>query len=113
MYARIVSDPAVLGGSPSSSARLASRVPFDTERGYVVMLTRPGVEVRHALISGDYHLAITPMEEGAPAVRHRGVRGAPRAAELRARREAGRRGPPRVPAARHGRSDAVDELRSR
>lgn len=46
------------------AAALGSRVPLDTERGYVVVLPRPGVALGRALISGDYHFGLTPMDAG-------------------------------------------------
>jgi D-amino-acid dehydrogenase len=46
------------------AAALGSRVPLDTERGYVVVLPRSGVTLGRALISGDYHFALTPMDAG-------------------------------------------------
>jgi D-amino-acid dehydrogenase len=46
------------------AAALGSRVPLDTERGYVVVLPHSGVRLGRALISGDYHFALTPMDEG-------------------------------------------------
>ncbi len=46
------------------AARLGSRLPLDTERGYHVMLPNPGIEVRRPLISGDHKFAITPMDGG-------------------------------------------------
>ncbi len=46
------------------AARLGSRVPLDTERGYVVVLPKPGVMPRIPMISGDYDFAITPMAAG-------------------------------------------------
>ncbi len=39
-------------------------VPLETERGYHVMLPKPGVMPRMALSSGDHEFAITPMEHG-------------------------------------------------
>jgi D-amino-acid dehydrogenase len=39
-------------------------VPLETERGYHVMLPKPGVMPRMALSSGDHGFAITPMEHG-------------------------------------------------
>lgn len=44
--------------------QLGTRVPLDTERGYVMMLPDPGVSPRVAMISGDHHVAITPMADG-------------------------------------------------
>ncbi|MGE0522734.1 MAG: NAD(P)/FAD-dependent oxidoreductase [Variibacter sp.] len=44
--------------------QLGSYVPLDTERGYHLMLTDPGIELRVPLISGDYRFAVTPMTDG-------------------------------------------------
>jgi D-amino-acid dehydrogenase len=46
------------------TAQLGSYVPLDTERGYHLMLTDPGVELRVPVISGDYRFAVTPMTDG-------------------------------------------------
>ncbi len=43
---------------------LGSSVPLDTERGYHVMLPRPGVELRLPVISGEAGFAMTPMAQG-------------------------------------------------
>jgi D-amino-acid dehydrogenase len=62
-----VTDAVVLAAgawSRALAARLGAPVPLDTERGYVVMLPSPGVQVHRALISGDYHFAVTPMAAG-------------------------------------------------
>ncbi|MBL8671495.1 MAG: FAD-dependent oxidoreductase [Alphaproteobacteria bacterium] len=39
-------------------------VPLDTERGYHVMLPRPGVMPRLPMLSGDHDFGITPMAKG-------------------------------------------------
>jgi D-amino-acid dehydrogenase len=44
--------------------QLGSYVPLDTERGYHLMLTDPGIELRVPFISGDYRFAVTPMTNG-------------------------------------------------
>ncbi len=46
------------------AAGLGSRVPLDTERGYHVMLPKPGVEVRLPIQSHDGGYVVTPMEHG-------------------------------------------------
>lgn len=46
------------------AARLGSRVPLDTERGYVVNLPRSGVAMKVSFISGDHDFAVTPMRHG-------------------------------------------------
>ncbi len=43
---------------------LGSRVPLDTERGYHAMLPEPGLLMKVPVISGDFHCALTPMENG-------------------------------------------------
>lgn len=44
--------------------QLGSYVPLDTERGYHLMLTDPGIELRVPVISGDYRFGVTPMTDG-------------------------------------------------
>lgn len=44
--------------------RLGSPTPLNSERGYHVMLTDPGISVNHTLISGDYRFAVAPMDGG-------------------------------------------------
>ena len=46
------------------AAKLGSKVPLDTERGYHMMLPEPGITLNHPLSSGDHHFAITPMDGG-------------------------------------------------
>ena len=46
------------------AARLGARVPLDTERGYHLMLPRPGVELRTPLLEGGHRFGITPMTHG-------------------------------------------------
>ena len=46
------------------AARLGARVPLDTERGYHLMLPRPGVELRTPLLEGHHRFGITPMAQG-------------------------------------------------
>lgn len=50
--------------SRDMARQLGSKVPLDTQRGYHVMLPEPNVELRHPIMSGDFHCAMTPMEEG-------------------------------------------------
>ncbi len=40
------------------------RVPLETERGYHVMLPKPGVMPRLSISSGDHEFGVTPMEHG-------------------------------------------------
>lgn len=47
------------------AAALGAKVPLDTERGYGVHLPDPGVNLRVPLIYADYHLALTPADDGA------------------------------------------------
>jgi D-amino-acid dehydrogenase len=44
--------------------RLGAAVPLDTERGYHVMLPRPGLELRMPFVSADGGLHATPMADG-------------------------------------------------
>ncbi len=46
------------------AAELGSRVPLDTERGYHIHLPNAGIVLRHPIISGDHHFALTSMEDG-------------------------------------------------
>jgi len=46
------------------AGRLGARVPLDTERGYHLMLPKPGVELRMPIIAGDRKIGITPMLDG-------------------------------------------------
>lgn len=46
------------------AAGLGVRLPLDTERGYHLMLPRPGVGLRVPLIVGDRRFGIVPMTEG-------------------------------------------------
>ncbi len=46
------------------AAKLGARLPLDTERGYHLMLPRPGVELRTPLLVGDHRFGITPMTHG-------------------------------------------------
>ena len=46
------------------AAKLGTRIPMDSERGYHVMLSDPGVELRVPVISGDHRFGITPMAGG-------------------------------------------------
>ena len=40
--------------------QLAYNLPLDTERGYHLMLPKPGVELRVPLLSGDYRFGLVP-----------------------------------------------------
>ncbi|MCY4468172.1 MAG: FAD-binding oxidoreductase [Thiotrichales bacterium] len=46
------------------AVKLGTRIPMDSERGYHVMLSDPGVELRVPVISGDHRFGITPMAGG-------------------------------------------------
>ncbi len=46
------------------AARLGARLPLDTERGYHLMLPRPGVDLRVPLLVGDHRFGIIPMAHG-------------------------------------------------
>ena len=46
------------------AAKLGARLPLDTERGYHLMLPRPGVALRTPLLVGDHRFGITPMTHG-------------------------------------------------
>ena len=46
------------------AAKLGARIPLDSERGYHVMLSDPGVELRVPVLSGDHRFGITPMADG-------------------------------------------------
>jgi D-amino-acid dehydrogenase len=46
------------------AARLGSRVPLDTERGYHLTLPTPGIQLRVPVISGDYRFALVPLAGG-------------------------------------------------
>jgi D-amino-acid dehydrogenase len=46
------------------AAQLGSPLPLDSERGYHLMLPRPGVELRVPLISGDYRFGLVPLVDG-------------------------------------------------
>ncbi|MDX1711582.1 MAG: FAD-dependent oxidoreductase [Rhodovibrionaceae bacterium] len=46
------------------AAKLGSRVPLDTERGYHVHLPNPGTKPRTAIYSTEKGFAITPLEDG-------------------------------------------------
>lgn len=50
--------------SRALAARLKSRVPLDTERGYHVMLPRSGAAPRVPVCSGEGKFFVTPMEDG-------------------------------------------------
>ena len=44
--------------------RLGARVPLDTERGYHLMLAKPGIDLRVSIIAGERKIAITPIGDG-------------------------------------------------
>lgn len=46
------------------AAKLGSRVPLDTERGYHVTFKAPEVEIPVPIVSGDHRFGVTPMEQG-------------------------------------------------
>ena len=46
------------------AAKLGARIPMDSERGYHVMLSDPGVDLRVPVLSGDHRFGITPMVDG-------------------------------------------------
>jgi D-amino-acid dehydrogenase len=46
------------------SAQLGTRVPLEAERGYHLMLPRPGVALRMPLVDRDHNFTMTPMENG-------------------------------------------------
>ncbi len=50
--------------SKGLAALLGSRLPLDTERGYHLMLPRPGIELKRAVVCGDYYFGMTPMQAG-------------------------------------------------
>ena len=46
------------------AAKLGARIPLDTERGYHLMLPRPGVDLRIPILVGDHRFGIVPMTHG-------------------------------------------------
>ena len=46
------------------AAKLGARIPMDTERGYHVMLSDPGFDLRIPVLSGDHRFGVTPMAGG-------------------------------------------------
>ncbi|MDD9982269.1 MAG: FAD-dependent oxidoreductase [Gammaproteobacteria bacterium] len=46
------------------AAKLGARIPMDTERGYHVMLSDPGIDLRVPVLSGDHRFGITSMVDG-------------------------------------------------
>jgi D-amino-acid dehydrogenase len=46
------------------ASQLAGWLPLDTERGYHVMLPKPGVDLRVPVLSGDYRFGLVPMVDG-------------------------------------------------
>lgn len=63
---RPVTELVVAAGAHSKTlaAKLGSYVPLDTERGYHLMLSHPGVELRAPVISGDYRFGMASMIGG-------------------------------------------------
>lgn len=46
------------------AAKLGVRIPMDSERGYHVMLSDPGIDLRVPVLSGDHRFGVTPMDDG-------------------------------------------------
>ena len=46
------------------TAQLGTRIPLEAERGYHLMLPRPGVALRLPLVNRDHNFTMTPMDEG-------------------------------------------------
>ena len=46
------------------AAKLGARIPMDTERGYHLMLSDPGIDLRIPVLSGDHRFGVTPMADG-------------------------------------------------
>lgn len=64
---RLAAGAAVLAAGAHSkrlAARMGARTPLETERGYHVMLPRPGLALRRPVIAIDGGFAITPMADG-------------------------------------------------
>lgn len=62
------------------AAKLGSRVPLDSERGYHVTLAQPGIDVGTAMMVGDIRFAVTPMRTGlrlAGTIEFAGLKAAP------------------------------------
>ncbi len=61
-----VEDVVIAAGAFSKplAAALGNRVPLDTERGYHMMLPRPGIELRLPMLIPSYGFAVTPMTDG-------------------------------------------------
>ena len=63
----LAADAVVLAAGAHSkalAARLGSRVPLESERGYHVVLSSPSVVPRAPLFSGEGKYCVTPMEDG-------------------------------------------------
>lgn len=62
----VVNEAVVAFGAFSGpvAKRLGGRTPLNSERGYHAMLSDPGVELRHTLISADFRFAMSPLESG-------------------------------------------------
>ncbi len=63
---RVVDKVVVAGGAWSKAllAPLGLRPPLDTERGYHVMLSAPGIELRLPVVHRGFGLGINPMDDG-------------------------------------------------
>ena len=46
------------------AARLGSKLPLDTERGYHVMLPHAGIDLQRVVVYGDKYFGLTPMQGG-------------------------------------------------
>ena len=46
------------------AAKLGARIPMDTERGYHLILSDPGIDLRIPVLSGDHRFGVTPMADG-------------------------------------------------
>jgi D-amino-acid dehydrogenase len=80
--------------SKALAVRLGHRPLLDTERGYHVMLPKPGIMPRLPIYSGDYSFAVTPLQNGlrlAGTVELGGLAAAPNYARAGVLLERGRR----------------------
>jgi len=89
--------------------QLGTRIPLEAERGYHLMLPRPGVNLRIPLVNRDHNFTMTPMDNG---LRLAAPRSSPgwMPARLSARPHAARAGPRNAPGAERRGRDAVDGL---
>lgn len=63
----LVGDAVVLATGAFSrpwARQVGVSVPLDSERGYHMMVRKPGVAIGRAIISGDYRFAISPIDDG-------------------------------------------------